>query len=121
MNYIQIRAAAGLTAPERAHKINQLLYTLIRPVHLRSPEDVTTALFCVEDQGDSVYLIIIPEYIIHIHPEYDKTTLQELQDLFPELPDTERTRITALIEETHQFSFADMIPSGSVVLGTLGI
>ena len=116
MNYIIIQPEAGFTSQERAEKISEELFNISRPPHVKSESDVTKYVFGWVKHPDSDLhaLHVILDYEIYVHPE---NNIDNLVDLFPEVPQAEKDQLRAYIENSSSdvFQFQNIIPSTAIV------
>jgi hypothetical protein len=110
--YILITPIEGKTALERAQDISGELFAITRPAHLREGSDLSNMIFPIIEQGGNVYLQIILDYIITVHPEND---VEPLAALFPHLSEAEKNGLVHVIKNSNSFAFQNIIPAGTII------
>lgn len=114
--YIEIAEIPGYTALERAYAISNQLYYLGVPPSVRNPDDVSIMMFDVEEANGKVYLSVLLEYLVLVHPDND---INALAGLFPTMSPEEKLALVEYIETNNNFPFKNIIPPGTVIYDSI--
>ena len=111
--YIEISPGDGIDAYTRGMLITEELFSLSRPRAVRNPNDKSNRLFEVFERDGKVYMQIILDLIIPVHPQ---NSVDNLALLFPNLSAEEKSNLVEFITHSQHFQFQQIIPSGTVIL-----
>ena len=114
--FVEISAAAGLDALTRANLISEELFNISRPPATRNPGDVSSGVFPVIEQGGKVYMMVDLAYMIPVHP---LNNVNSLAALFPNISAAEKSALVEFINNSQQFQFGQILPSGTAVLESI--
>lgn len=114
--YIKILDLETMSAAARAEAISKELYYITRPPHVRQQDDLSIMVFSVVEAKESVYLEVLLDYIISVHPENDVSTLAAL---FPDLSAAEKNSLVQFIQNSNSFEFQNIIPQGTPILSEI--
>jgi hypothetical protein len=110
--YIEITAITGYDPMERATAISEQLYFLGVPPSVRNPEDVSIQMFEPMESAGKIYLQILLDYPVYVHPDND---IAGLAGLFPGMSPEEKVALIEYIETNNYFPFKNIIPAGTVI------
>ena len=111
-DYIIVSASSDKTAEQRCKEISQALYTIARPVSIRSSSDVSN-FFCsykVHPQDSRAALVLNSDDKIVPHEDLITT---DLFDSMPEYTVQKKTAVTTKLNSNHgdEINVGDILPT----------
>jgi hypothetical protein len=115
--FLPVEPQLGMTSAERADAIDKEVYNMVRPVSVKSPNDVMYHFYdrLTHPVTGQVAVFGYTEGVVYIHPDVDLT---DLLALLPEVPQAEKDGLVMFIDANRGGSvpFGQLIPSTSTQL-----